>query len=36
MIYQNTEKNEDKKEEIEIVEEKQTASLEENLVSSAN
>ena len=32
----DTEKNEDKKEAIEIVEEKQTSSLEENLVSSAN
>ena len=31
-----TEKNDDKKEEIEIVDEKQTASLEENLVTSAN
>ena len=31
-----TEKNDNKKEEIEIVEEKQTPSMEENLVTSAN
>ena len=35
-VLSETEKNDDKKEEIEIVEEKQTAKLEENLVTSAN